>query len=224
MKKKSCVWLVCALLCLTVMGEAQVVTLENGFGIASMRYKGVGQIMEKVHPYHMSLGIQYLDKGWFNLSSNVGYLRRGEQYKDELSPSAWTGGYQVIGTNLHYLTLNTTFDLKKISRDGYTCFIGVGPRVDFKIKSTEEHYGGENEFSKETANGFHSLVFGLKCVGGIRKDFGNMQLGLNFAYLPSFTRLSPVISDRMFTFGLSLGYKLGGDKADAIRSVRRHKQ
>ena len=52
-----------------------------------------------------------------------------------------------------------------------------------------------------------------------------MQIGFNFAYLPSFTRLNPVTRDRTFTFGLSLGYKLGAgkEKAETIRSVRRHK-
>lgn len=224
MKKKSCVWLVCSLLCVTVMGKAQVVTLENGFGISSMRYKGIGQVLDKIHPYHVSLGMQYMDKGWFNLSSNVGYLRKGERDKGKLT-SMWEGAYQVIGTNLHYLTLNTTFDLKKMSRDGYTCFIGVGPRIDFLLKSSVDLYGGNNNYSKQTIEGYHSVVFGLKCVGGVRKDFGNMQIGLNFAYLPSFTRLNPVNYDRTFTFGLSLGYKLGADKvkSESIRSVRRHK-
>ncbi len=224
MKKKSCVWLVCVLLCVTVMGKAQVVTLENGFGISSMRYKGIGQALDKIHPYHVSLGMQYLDKGWFNLSSNVGYLRRGERDKEEPT-SVWAGSYQVIGINLHYLTLNTTFDLKKMSRDSYTCYIGVGPRIDFLLKSSADLYGGDNNYAKQTIDGFHSVLFGLKCVGGIRKDFGCMQIGLNFAYLPSFTRLNPATRDRTFTFGLSLGYKLGAgkEKAETIRSVRRHK-
>lgn len=39
MKNKSCVWLVCMLLCIAVKGNAQVITLENGFGITSMRAK-----------------------------------------------------------------------------------------------------------------------------------------------------------------------------------------
>lgn len=223
MKKKSCVWLVCALLCVTVMGKAQVVTLENGFGISSMRYKGIGQALDKIHPYHVSLGLQYMDKGWFNLSSNVGYLRRGE--RDKKAVSVWEEGSLVVGTNLHYMTLNTTFDLKKVSRDGYTCFIGVGPRLDFLLKSSADIYAGNNNYSKQTIDGDYSVLFGLKCVGGIRKDFGCMQIGLNFAYLPSFTRLNPVTRDRTFTFGLSLGYKLGAgkEKAETTRSVRRHK-
>ena len=54
-------------------------------------------------------------------------------------------------------------------------------------------------------------------------DFRNMQLGFNIAYLPSFSRLSDGIRDRTFTFGLSLGYKLGTEKTGTIRSVRRHK-
>ena len=58
MKKKSCVWLVCALLCVTVMGKAQVFTLENGFGISSMRYKGIGQALDKIHPWVCNIWIR----------------------------------------------------------------------------------------------------------------------------------------------------------------------
>lgn len=232
MKKKSCVWLMCALLCVTVMGKAQVVTLENGFSITSLRHPMLG--LDKVYPYQMSLGLQYMDKGWFNLSSNIGYVRRGGQIRIGYgSDQVFSGGYIMEKDKLHYLTLNTTFDVKKTSRDGYTFFVGVGPRLDFKLKSTAETYadlggpGGPSGFepTKTKLDGIHTVLFGLKCVGGIRKDFGNMQLGLNIAYLPSFTKLAYKVHDRTFTFGLSLGYKLGAgkEKAETIRTVRRHK-
>ena len=60
MKNKSCVWLVCMLLCIAVKGNAQVITLENGFSITSMRAKKAST--NKVYPYQMSLGYQYLVK------------------------------------------------------------------------------------------------------------------------------------------------------------------
>lgn len=231
MKNKSCVWLVCSLLCVTVMGKAQVVTLENGFGITSLR-SDLG--LDRVYPYQMALGMQYADKGWFNLSSNIGYLRRGAQVTiDYNSEAAVSVGQIEMKSKLHYVTLNTTFDVKRTTRDGYTLFVGVGPRFDFNLKSTLETYtdlsgtGGPEGFvpTKDKLEGIHSVVFGLKCVGGIRKDFGNMQLGFNVAYLPSFTHISKGVHDRTFTIGLSLGYKLGADKVklETIRSVRRHK-
>lgn len=108
-------------------------------------------------------------------------------------------------------------------------FIGVGPRLDFNLKSVVTTYSdfddtvSDYKSTKEKLDGIHPVLFGLKCVGGIRKDFRNMQLGFNIAYLPSFTRLSDGIRDRTFTFGLSLGYKLGTEKTGTIRSVRRHK-
>lgn len=229
MKNKSCVWLVCALLCIATVGKAQVVTLENGVGITSLR-AGDGST-DNVYPYHMSLGYQYLDKGWFNLSSSIGYLRKGGQIKAVYNPISGDLSNVIFKSKLHYLTINTTFDVKKTSPDGYTFFVGVGPWIDFKLKATEESYvesGSDPDYpaQKSTIKGVHPLQFGLKCVGGIRKDFGNMQLGINIAYLPTFTRvISGGGHDRTFTFGLSLGYRLGGnnDKAETIRSVRRHK-
>lgn len=173
MKKKSCVWLVCVLLCLASVGKAQVITLENGFAITSLR-SGIG--LDKVYPYQVALGMQYADKGWFNLSSNIGYLRRGAQV--ELASSYVDYDEQIImKSKLHYITLNTTFDIKKTSRDGYTFFVGAGPRLDFNLKSTIEmyaDYSGPSDFepTKEKLDGIHTVLFGLKCVGGIRKDFG----------------------------------------------------
>ena len=187
MKNKSCVWLVCMLLCIAVKGNAQVITLENGFSITSMRAKKAST--NKVYPYQMSLGYQYLDKGWYNLSTNIGYIRRGGQVKipyNSITGSEWSGRI-TEKDKLHYLTVS-----------------------DYKS-------------TKEKLDGIHPVLFGLKCVGGIRKDFRNMQLGFNIAYLPSFTCLSDGIRDRTFTFGLSLGYKLRTEKTGTIRSVRRHK-
>ena len=118
MKNKSCVWLVCMLLCIAVEGNAQVITLENGFGITSMRTKKA--CTNKVYPYQMSLGYQYLDKGWYNLSSNIGYIRRGGQVKipyNSVTGEEW--GRVTEKDKLHYLTLSTTFDIKKTSHDGY---------------------------------------------------------------------------------------------------------
>lgn len=229
MKKKNCVWLVCMLLCITAIGKAQVVTVENGFAITSMRFSKAG--LDKVYPYQMALGVQYADKGWFNLSSNIGYIRRGSQVLFGYNPEPEVSvGDIVMKSKLHYITLNTTFDIKKTSRDGYSFFIGVGPRLDFKLKSTIESYaefGSSSEYepTKDKLEGIHAVLFGLKCVGGIRKDFGKMQLGLNVAYLPSFTHLSEGVHDRTFTFGLTLGYRIGGDKdkPETIRSVRRQK-
>ncbi len=231
MKNKSCVWLVCVLLSIAAMGKAQVVTLENGFSITSMRHSKV--VSGNVYPYQMALGMQYMDKGWYNLSSSIGYMRRGGQEKIlYASITGENNDYLTVKDKLHYLTVSTTFDIKKTSQDGYTFFIGVGPRLDFKLKSVEVTYSDFDqsrpegyEPTKENLDGIHPVLFGLKCVGGIRKDIGNMQLGFNIAYLPSFTHLSKGVHDRTFTFGLSLGYKLGGNKGDVktIRTVRHHK-
>lgn len=230
MRNRSCVWFVCALLFVAMAGKAQVVTLENGFSITSMRHSKEG--LGKVYPYQMALGMQYMDKGWYNLSSSIGYMRRGSRDKIFYNPITGENGYVTMKNKLHYLTVSTTFDIKKTSHDGYTFFIGVGPRLDFNLKSVTVTYIDFDqsrpegyEPTKENLDGIHPVLFGLKCVGGIRKDIGNMQLGFNIAYLPSFTHLSKGVHDRTFTFGLSLGYKLGGNKGDVktIRTVRHHK-
>lgn len=74
MKKEKCVWLVCILLCFSSMVEGQTITVENGIAISSLRKSDYDN---RVCPYQIAVGYEYADKGWFNLSSSIGYLKKG---------------------------------------------------------------------------------------------------------------------------------------------------
>lgn len=56
--------------CLTTAG-AQVLKVESGVAFAKASYN------KAFHPFYISAGMDYLDRGWFNLSSMVGFRGMG---------------------------------------------------------------------------------------------------------------------------------------------------
>ncbi len=80
MKIKSCAWLVCLILCLPIMMKAQVLKIENGMAFSSLVNEGEDLFDKSLSSYQMSIGLDYLDQGWYALSSNVGYLRKGGSF------------------------------------------------------------------------------------------------------------------------------------------------
>lgn len=76
MKIKSCAWLVCLILCLPIMMKAQVLKIENGMAFSSLVNEGEDLFDKSLSSYQMSIGLDYLDQGWYALSSNwVTYVK-----------------------------------------------------------------------------------------------------------------------------------------------------
>lgn len=215
MKKKNCVWLVCILLCMSVGVKGQVIRVDGGVAFSKLKAKGIpinSIYSDAVRPFQMSVGLEYCDKDWFNLSSSIGYLRKGGSMNVGISDNV--GDVTEYFDYIDYLTVNTLFNMKRsVRRETY--YVGVGPRLDFKM-------GARSTCSalpelEPTMKDARAVVFGLKCELGFWYDLNeHYRIGANFSYLPSFTKawVSPAedskmkIGDRTFTLGLSLGYRL----------------
>jgi len=207
--KKKCFFIICLYLC-GLSSFSQVIKVENGISFTSLN-----KLADKtIYPYQLSVGVEYMDKGRFNLSTNVGYLRKGGRssiiiadYQGmPLTPDNWK-------LYVDYLTFNTTFDVKYTFREGGCVFIGAGPRVDFKINTNDFFDYFSEDFGKTLS--LNDVILGMKLTCGYRYSLNErIQLGLNVAYLPSFTKISKLkigedsLWDKTFTCGLSLGYKL----------------
>lgn len=212
MKTRSCVCLVCLLLCLSWEGKAQVIKLEGGVALAGVTNKGVDMYERQLVPFQLSAGIDYMDKGWYELSSSIGYLRKGGA--TDLAIMGNTGSLEEmckVKLKLDYLTINTTFRIKKTFQDKYVLYAGVGPRVDFALKG---RIGADSKTDNFPDNaevpGVQKVIVGLTCEGGLKYMIDRYMLGVNISYLPSFMNSvkEPILHDRTFTFGLVLGYVL----------------
>lgn len=203
MKMKSCVWLVCVLLCMPMVMEGQVIRVDGGAAFSTIRTKGEA-LGDGVRPFQMSVGMEYCDKGLFNLTSSIGYLRKG--MKMEIMENV--GDIPSKASDyMDYLTVNTLFNIKgSIRRETY--YVGVGPRLDFRV-GTHHKVSGQADESDWAIKNTQAVVFGLKCEAGFWYDLSERyRVGANFAYLPSFTNTWGELKDRTFTVGLSLGYRL----------------
>lgn len=225
MNRVGCIGLIVGLfLCLGVMTKAQVIRVDGGMAFSKLStYKSpFGDVLNKfITPFQMSVGIEYMDKNSFYLSSSIGYLRKGG--KDDLTENnSEIGAKPTKGTVkylMDYLTVNTLFNIKKeVRREIY--YVGIGPRVDFKVKDKSKlklQSEIENLNNHAPIPGTQSVVLGLKCDAGFwyRLD-DHFRLGAHISYLPSFTKTwsSPVEGvemyqkDRTFTLGIALGYAL----------------
>lgn len=206
MKMKSCVWLVCVLLCMPMVMEGQVIRVDGGVAFSTIRTKGEA-LGDGVRPFQMSVGMEYCDKGLFNLTSSIGYLRKG--MKSPILIQENVGDLPIATRSyMDYLTVNTLFNMKgSIRRETY--YVGVGPRLDFNMGNHTVADGPVDDLDLIGMKGGQAVVFGLKCEAGFWYDLNeHYRVGANFAYLPSFTNTWGGLKDRTFTVGLSLGYRL----------------
>jgi len=145
--------------------------------------------------YSFFVGMDYLQHKNFNLSSNIGMLRKGGQ---ALLYSNWGYG-QGIKATLDYLSLNTTCDFQFPIEDKRTPYISFGPRVDILLNPISE---------------YNKINYGLLLGGGLKYDINNkLQLGLRADYYLNFKDISKTgqtrtVSDKTFTTNLVLGYRL----------------
>lgn len=232
MRVKQCMGLMCLWLCFNWMAQAQVITVENGFSISKVKDMYADK---NLLPYQMSAGLDYLDHGWFQLSSQIGFLKKGGKSDYvAIHEESMYGGKERSRLHVRYLTFNTTFNLKTRSQSGWVWFAGIGPRLDVYLSNT--HYLDTNV--KENGrplsgslDGACPVVVGLKCVAGLERDYGRVRIGFRAAYLPSFTHTfendtygpkhSFSYSDQTFTVGVSFGYILKGKRP--FYTVRRTK-
>lgn len=205
MKKRKILWVVCLLIAITVTGTSQVIKIENGFAISTLTNK-FNSADDNIYPYQASLGVDYMDREWYALSSQIGFLRKGiggilETILDKGSTT------EELQIQLDYITMNTTFRIKTSPWNNFTAYLGAGPRIDI-------YTGGRStsNFSDTKVSGTHKLIAGLKTEAGFYGQYNRLQAGINFGYLPSFVKPfggnNTFSGDRTFTLGFVLGYVL----------------
>jgi hypothetical protein len=212
--------IICAGLFLTIgFSTGQIVKLQIGRnwsilgdGKSTQSFDPLKGFDEPFPGYSVFIGIDYLNLKFFNLSSNLGYiLKKGEQSYISLRPN---GGSDLVTnkTNLGYLSINTTIDMKYPIRNLLIPFISLGPRLDYLISNKSE----------SRWDILKSSVFGITMGGGLKYNISKMQIGLRFDHyfnfnknselreMPSYTGfISAVpITEKTSLLSISIAYKL----------------
>jgi hypothetical protein len=171
--------------------------------------------------FNSTMGIDYWDHKYFNLSSNVGFVQKGgKDCYSYYSPAGELDSIKPFRVRLNYLTLNTSFVLKIPIKDAFSPFIFAGPRIDYLISyedraSVIEHIINSIDFD--------NLYFGLLTGAGVSYKIDKFTLGLVFNYYVNLYNIWEYtqdfheleignnkisLSDRTFTLNFRIGYKL----------------
>lgn len=163
--------------------------------------------------YAVFAGVDYFEKKYFNLSSNVGFIRKGG--KGTITFTTETGepiDEKIERAKLDYCTVNTTLEIKYPIKEKILPYISFGPRFDYLTKHSKE-FDVLNEIEA-----LKKYNLGLILGGGIRYDLSRFQIGLRTDYYLNFNKVAewPVqtgnlggkVEDKTITLNLTTGYKL----------------
>jgi len=212
------VLIITILLC-TSLTYGQIIKIQGGLSISSIDWElkniNASPIFDdNLLGYSIFAGIDYMDNKYYNLSSNIGLIKKGG--KDELqlvdADFEFTGDSKVMKPTLEYLTLNTLFEVKYSIKEIVSPFISFGPRIDYLVKSSKEFD------SLEEMNELKSISIGMILGGGLKYDFNKIQFGIRYDYNLNFNKIaewkvetsniSGQITDNTFTINMTIGYKL----------------
>ena len=160
-------------------------------------------------------GLDYLNKKYFNLNSNVGYLqKRGEKSYEEYYNENNT--HTINGkTSFEQWSINTKLIFKYPIKEKWIPFLSIGPNIDFLASHSNED---------DRISTVESKMFGLLFGGGIDYCISKFQVGINvdfckyfssFAHLESrpdpgmtgFTMPEEIKSQTIMA-GITIGYRL----------------
>ncbi|MFA8449071.1 MAG: hypothetical protein ACEPOW_00080 [Bacteroidales bacterium] len=225
--KKVCV-LLCALL-FSLSGRSQTITFQAGPAISHIDMMlDVSGYQYKVRSetfvgFSAFLGVDYLEKKYFHLSSNLGYIQKGGEYNEfpeELSFFIqFLPGYDFQGMKgiLDYVSVNTLVNLKYPIAGKVTPYISFGPRVDylFDFNDLFVKYEEINEIGK--------LSYGLLLGGGVKYRYNRMSFGVRSDYYLNFVKVADEkidyeeleklglearisVEDKVYSLQFSIGY------------------
>lgn len=206
-------------LTIAVLTYGQTIKIQGATSISKLDWKLKGMNIDPFYNetlvgYSIFAGLDYLDKPYYNLSTNIGMIRKGG--KDEVVLTdlfgELTGQTITEKPTLDYLSINTMIDLKYKIKETVTPFISFGPRFDYLVSSSN-HFDSIEEIEE-----LKSTSIGLILGGGLKYDISNIQFGLRADYYLDFTKVADwtientenggEVTVNTFTINLSIGYRL----------------
>lgn len=195
--------LVIALLVMTKSVYAQYIKLDNGLIFSSFNNRDKLPFLDsKISRYSFLLGSDYLEKRWFYLSSQIGYMQVGGKETNPALPEE----FRNVSENRNYIHLNTTFRAY-INTSGLKVFGGIGPYVNVLT--------GSKNFNSEAYKPFYifkELNAGGKVELGATEDINKFRLGVVGTYLHSLTPTATSnylsLKNNAFSVMITAGYRI----------------
>ncbi len=199
------------------LAHAQTFNVQAGTSISKLNWElstlNTKSIYNKtLLSYSVLMGVNYIDKKYFNLSSNIGLIKRGgkaDRYLND-SDGKLTGEVITEKPALDYLTFNSTIDLKYPLNEKLVSFISCGPRVDYLLNNS-------NHFDPlKSMNELEDITLGVILGGGIRYTRQNMEYGVRVDYYADLNspaewtveNVNGKVSLNTLTVNCTVGYRL----------------
>lgn len=193
----------------------QTIKFQSGISISKLDWGFTGFpsfFDEPIIGFSSSVGVDYFDMKHYNLSSNLGIIRKGGKNTLNLeSPDPVFPNGELTAT-LDYLTFNTTIDYKIPIGEKIIPYLSCGPRVDYLFSYNNEF----NEMQKmdELIKISYGLLFGI----GIKYKISKFQVGIKSDYCINFNKiedwpatgenLGEQIKDKTLLLNLTIAYAL----------------
>ena len=205
---------------MTCFANGQLLKFQAGVSGSSLDWKIVNgtvqQYKQKITGHSIFIGLDYLQKKYFNLSSNIGILRKGGEEDNIFFTDPF--GQPLIGekqkATLDYLSINTTFDLKYPIKEKLFPFVSLGPRLDY-LTSNNDRFNSLKE-----AKELNKFSYGINMGAGFQYQFLRFRIGIRGDYLLNLNHISDYtvtnmmrderiqVKDKTFIGNLFLGVKL----------------
>lgn len=194
---------------------SQVIKMEHGASFSWMNK----DVFDETRPSYMfMLGCDYLDRGWFYLSSEIGYTQKGGQYTTTgLVPLPDRNHLEITSRNrakFNYLHLNTSFRIKR-SFNRITLYAGIAPTLEFLVCDNSESRGREFEYDLTYKIEPHSnnVIVGIKPeIGLYYQTSDKISAILNVSYLRTLNTVGNTngshYGNHAISLSLGIGYRL----------------
>ncbi len=201
--------LILFLAALPFIAKAQVLQIEGGTSLSHLNYNvyQIDLFDQNTTMFTGNVGVRYLQKSNFSLSSSIGYLQKGG--KGNLDISDVNGnfiGKAVTKALFNYITLNTIARIEYAKNNKLVPFINLGLYCGYLV-STSDNLIIEN---------FNKLNFGGVAGIGIYKKLSKNEIGFQVNYLPPFNKQlskkdvyggTTTVSSNTFTATFFIGFK-----------------
>lgn len=203
--------LILLFIAIALLSIGQNINVQGGLSFSKMDYdiKGLDEKLydKQITGYSFLVGTDYFETKYFNLSSNIGVLRKGGQ--DEIMFSNENGddlGYRTVETTLDYITINTTIDLTYGLEHLGDPFVGIGPRLDYLINYSDTFK------DLDESGDLNKYNIGLNVCVGYKYEISKIMFGLRADFYTNFMKIAEwdngSIDDQTYTITITIGYKL----------------
>lgn len=180
--------------------SSQVLKIDNGITINSLAGDKFDLFSNKTTSYSGLIGIEYYERKWFYLSSEIGYLKLGGKENGTID-----GLPTRDEQTWNYAQINTTFRAKAVKQKT-EFYAGAGPYANVLLESASFNKSAYDGYSAERVN------WGIKTEIGITQNINRLRIGLNFTYPVAVSAAVKSeytnMHSRSPAFYISLGYRI----------------